>query len=78
MLRKKLFWRNGQGEKRKEFARKRRNWRRAWNWVVFVDEATIIYDPYPAGRKVRVRHGEELEEKNLKPSFKSGSTSIWI
>jgi len=78
MPRKKPFWRNGQKEKRKEFARRRRNWRRAWNWVVFVDEATIIYDPNPAGRKVRVRPGEELEEKNLKPSFKSGRTSIGV
>jgi len=31
MPRKKPFWRNGQKEKRKEFARRRRNWRRAWN-----------------------------------------------
>jgi len=74
--RKKPFWRNGQKEKRKGFARRRRNWRRAWNWVVFVDEATIIYDPNPAGRKVRVSPGEELEEKRLKHSLKSGRTSI--
>jgi transposase len=78
ILRKKPFWRKGQKEKRKEFARRRRNWRGIWNWVVFVDEATIIYDPNPAGRKVRIRPGEELEEKNLKPSFKSGRTSIGV
>jgi len=46
--------------------------------VVFVDEATLIYDPNPAGRKVRVQPGEELEEKSLKASFKSGRTSIGV
>jgi len=78
ITRKKPFWRKRQKEKRKEFARRRRNWRGSWNWVVFVDKATIIYDPNPTGRKVRVRPGEELEEKNLKPSFKSGRTSIGV
>jgi len=43
-----------------------------------VDEATIIYDPNPTDRKVRVRPGERLEEKDLKPSFKSGRTSIGV
>ena len=76
--RKKPFWRKGQKEKRKEFARVRRNWTRAWKWVVFVDEATIEYDPNPVGRKVRLRPGEELEERNLKPSFKSGRTNIGV
>jgi len=76
--RKKPFWRKGQKEKRRKFAKRRRNWKGAWNRVVFVDEATIVYDPNPTGRKVRVRPGEELEEKNLKPSFKSGRTSIEV
>ena len=58
------------------FARQRRNWARAWKWVVFVDEATIEYDPNPVGRKVRLRVGEELAAKNLRPSFKSGRTNI--
>jgi len=75
---KKRFWRKGQKEKRKEFARVRRNWRRAWKWVVFVDEATIEYDPNLVCKKVRLRPGEELEEKNLKPSFKSGRTNIGV
>jgi len=44
----------------------------------FLDEVTIIYDPNPAGRKVRVRPGEELEGKNLKSSFTSGRTSIGV
>ena len=78
MPRKKPLWKNGQKENRKEFARRRRNWRRAWNCVVFVDEATIIYDANPAGRKVRVRPGEELEEKIIKSSFKSRRTSIGV
>ena len=76
--RKKPYWRKGQKDKRKVFARMRRNWTRAWKWVVFVDEATIEYDPNPVGRKVRLRAGEELEEKNLKPSFKSGRTNIGV
>ena len=45
---------------------------------MFIDECTVQYDPCPAGKKVRVRPGEELAEKNLKPSFKSGRTSINI
>jgi hypothetical protein len=49
-----------------EFGRRSRNWKAVWNWVVFVDEATIVYDPNPTGRKVRVRLGKELEEKKLK------------
>ena len=76
--RKQLFWSKGQKEKRKEFARQRRNWTRAWKWVVCVDEATIEYDPNPGGRKVRLKVGEELEEKNLKPSSKSGRTNIGV
>jgi len=76
--RKKSFWRKGQKEKRKEFARQRRNWTRAWKWVVFVDEATIEYDSNPVERKVRLKVGEELEENNLKPSFKSGRTNIGL
>jgi transposase len=76
--RKKPFWRKGQKEKRKGFGRARRNWTRAWKWVVFVDEATIEYDPNPVGKKVRLRSGEELAEKNLKPSFKSGCTNIGV
>ena len=34
--------------------------------------------PNPADRKIRIRAGEELEEKTLKPSFKSGRTSIGV
>jgi hypothetical protein len=44
-----------------------------WWKIVFIDECTIEYDPCPARKKVRVRAGEELAEKNLKPSFKSGT-----
>ena len=50
----------------------------AWWKTVFVDECTIEYDPCPAGKKVRVREGEELYEKNLKPSFKSGRTNVSV
>jgi len=42
---------------------------------VFIDEATIEYDPSPVGKKVRVQLGEELYKKNLKPNFKSKRTN---
>ena len=46
--------------------------------MVFVDEATIEYDLNPVGRKIRLRPSEELKEKNLKPNFKFGRTSIGV
>ena len=49
-----------------------------WQNVVFVDESTIEYNPYPVGGRIRIRAGEELEEKNLKASFKSGRTNVGI
>ena len=45
---------------------------------MFVDECSIEDDPFPAGKRVRVREGEELFEKNLKPSFKSGRTTVSV
>jgi len=76
--RKKPYWRKGQKDKRKVFARMRRKWTRAWKWGVFVDEATIEYDSKRVGRKVRLRAGKEREEKSLKPSFTSGRTNIAV
>ena len=77
--RKKPFWRKGQKEKRKDFCFRRRLWKKeAWWKVVFVDECSIEYDPFPAGKRVRVREGEKLFEKNLKPSFKSGRTTVSV
>src|SRR5205807_6592080 len=65
--RKKPFWRKGQKEKRKDFCFRRRRWEKsAWWKVIFIDECTIEYNPCPAGKKVRVRYGEELAEKNLR------------
>ena len=49
-----------------------------WRNVVFVDGSTIEYDPYPVGGRIRIRVGEELEEKNLQASFKSGRTNVGI
>jgi hypothetical protein len=48
-----------------------------WWKIVFIDECTIEYDPSPAGKKVSVPAGEELAQKNLKPSFKSGRNKYW-
>ena len=45
---------------------------------MFIDEATIEYDLYLVGKKVHVRPGEELCEKNLKPNFKSGRTNVGV
>lgn len=49
-----------------------------WGGVAFIDEATIVYNPSQARRKVRMRHGEELCEKNLLPSLKSGRTNVGV
>lgn len=43
---------------------------------MFIDEATIKYDPSLVGRKVHVQHDEELCEKNINPSFKLGRTNV--
>ena len=45
---------------------------------MFIDEPTTEYYPSPAGKKVRMRPGEELCEKNLKPSFKSRRTNVGV
>jgi hypothetical protein len=47
-----------------------------WGRVVFIDEATIEYNPNSSGKKVRVCSGEELEGKNLKLTFKYGRTNV--
>ena len=45
---------------------------------MFVDESTIEYNPYPVGGRIRICAGEELEEKNLQASFKSGRINVGI
>jgi transposase len=76
---KKSFWRLGQKEKHKNFAQRRCRWdSRQWSRVFFFDESTIVYDPFHAGKRCCMRQSEELLEKNLRPSFKSGRTSIGV
>jgi transposase len=62
--RKKPFWRRGQ-QRRKEFAQRRRQWDlQQWRCVVFIDEATIEYDPCSVGKKVHVKPRKKLCKKN--------------
>ena len=52
-----------------------RGWKKEdWQRCVWLDEARVEYTAYQSGRKVRIRPGEELDEKNLAPSFQSS----WI
>jgi len=63
--------------RRKFWCRKRRHWAIAkWRQGIWLDEAKMQYVAYQPGRKVRIRSGEELEERNLAPSFKSGSVGV--
>jgi len=43
---------------------------------VWLDEARVEYSTYQPGRKVRIRPGEELQERNLAPTFCSGRISV--
>jgi transposase len=75
--RKKPFLRKEQKQKRLEWCRRRRSWGlEEWRKIVWLDEATVQYVPYQAGRKVRIHPGEELKDENLQPSFKSGRISV--
>ncbi|PUU82333.1 hypothetical protein B9Z19DRAFT_1075260 [Tuber borchii] len=47
-----------------------------WHHAVWVDEARVEYSAYQPRRKVRMREGEELLEKHLAPSFKSGRITV--
>ena len=45
---KKPFWRCGQKAKRKDFVSRQQHWGLdEWRNVIFVDESTIEYNPYP-------------------------------
>jgi hypothetical protein len=62
-----------------EWCNRRRHWRKEeFRKRVWTDESKIEYDPNPAGQKVRYKPGQQLNEKHLKPTFKSGRTSIQI
>lgn len=63
--------------RRKYWCRARRHWKISkWRKCVWLDEAKMVYVAYQPGRKVRIRPGEELAEKNLAPSLKSGSVGV--
>ena len=75
--RKKPFWRPGQKEKHKDFAQRRHHWdSQQWGRVVLIDEVTIEYDPSPTGKKVRMRHGEELCEE-FEAKFQVKEDQCW-
>jgi hypothetical protein len=46
--------------------------------VVFIDEATIKYNQNPFGKKVHIHPGEELEDKNFKPTSKTSQTNVGV
>ena len=77
ILRKKQFLVPFAKIRRKFWCHARWHWAIArWRKCVWLDEAKMMYLAYQPGRKVRIRPGEELEEKNLAPSFKSGSVGV--
>ncbi|RPA97444.1 hypothetical protein L873DRAFT_1742036, partial [Choiromyces venosus 120613-1] len=48
-----------------------------WHAAVWLDETQVEYTgTYQPGRKVRRRDEEEVLEKHLVPSFKSGRISV--
>jgi len=64
--------------RRKYWCRYRVHWPIAhWHASVWLDETRVEYTgSYQPGWKVRIRDGEELLEKHLVPSFKSGRISV--
>lgn len=45
---------------------------------MLTDKSKMEYDPNPAGQKVRYTPGQQLNEKHLKPTFKSGRTNLEV
>ena len=63
--------------RRKFWCRRRLHWSsQRWRRSVWLDEARVEYSTYQPGRKVRIRPGEELLEKNLAPTFRSGRITV--
>ena len=59
------------------WCQRRRGWKKEdWRKCVWLDEARVEYTAYQLGRKVRIRPGEELDEKNLAPSFRSSQIEV--
>jgi len=76
--RKKPYLDNFTKIRRKYWCRSRTRWTTArWQTGVWLDEARVEFTGrYQPGKKVRIRAGEEVLEKNLVPSFKSGRISV--
>ena len=63
--------------RRKYWARRRLRWtKKDWRKGVWLDEGKMQYVAYQPGRKVRIQPGKELDDRNLAPSFKSGSVGV--
>lgn len=78
--RKKPWFRKSSKKIRFDFAKRRINYPQSfWDSVVWIDECTIEFGGYSESSRVRVLPGEELEEENLAPTFKSGRTTcrLW-
>jgi hypothetical protein len=60
----------GKSKKRINFVNRQLRWAREWGRVVFIDEATIEYNPNHSGKKVHICPGQVLDNKNLKLTFK--------
>ena len=64
--------------RRKFWCRLRAHWTISrWYTAVWLDETRVEYTgAYQPGKKVRIRDGEEVLEKHLVPSFKSGRITV--
>lgn len=75
--RKKPFLKSIQKEKRLDWCRRRRRWReREWRKMIWLDEAKVEYTAHQPGRRIRIKPGQEFNDKNLAPSFQSGRVSV--
>lgn len=77
--RPKLWLRPGHPMQRLEWCNRRRHWKKdEWRKRVWTDESKIECDPNPVGQKVRYQPGQQLNEKHLKPTFKSSRPNIHV
>jgi len=63
--------------RRKFWCHPRLNWQKEdWSNAVWLDESRIEFVVHQPGRKVRIRQGEELLDRNLTTSFKSDRVTV--
>jgi len=75
--RKKPFLTSFAKIRSKFWCRKRPHWAIAkWRQGVWLYEGKMQYVAYQPGRKAAIWSGEELEDRNLAPSFKSRSVGV--